>query len=194
MLAVAAPAPGGAAPLHLWHVLEAGAFLVAALVAISIKERATARHRDDPAIANGQGVPVSLVSMALASVGAAAIHLVVMPGHFEESLLYGGFFAAAASVQLVYAWALLVRPSRPLIGCGAAANLLIIALWLVTRLVGIPLGPGTGTVEAFGPLDVLAGILELVVVLAGAMLLLRIELPGRRHVQLEVARFSRTRS
>lgn len=163
-------------------------------MAISIGERATASRRDGSASVTGQVFPASLVSMALTSCGAAAIHFVVMPAHFEESLLYGGFFAAAASVQLLYALTLLARPSRPLIGCGMVANLLILAAWLVTRLVGIPLGPGTGTVEPFGPLDLLAGTFELVVVLAGARLLLRAELPGRRPAQLEVARPSTTRS
>lgn len=109
--------------------------------------------------------------VALSSIAAAGVHYVVMPDHFEESALYGTFFLVAATSQLVYAVYLLVRPSRALLAAGAIGNLAIVALWLMTRLVGIPLGPAAGSTESFGGLDILAAIFELTTAVAALALI-----------------------
>jgi len=101
---------------------------------------------------------------ALASVGAAAVHLRVLPEHAAESAWYGAFFAAAALGQLGVT-ALLVRRavSRRFVALCAMGNVAVIALWLFTRLVAVPLGPSSGSREAFGALDIVASALEAVV-------------------------------
>jgi hypothetical protein len=76
---------------------------------------------------------------------AAAVHFVVMPGHFEAAIVYGTFFAVTATVHLLYSVWLLIRPSRPLLMAGAVGNAAVTLLWLLTRTVGIPFGPGAGT-------------------------------------------------
>jgi hypothetical protein len=110
---------------------------------------------------------------AAASAGAAGIHLRVLPEHAAESAWYGAFFAGAAAAQLAGAAVLVARRSRALVMCVAAGNAAIVALWLVTRLVTIPLGPSAGTVESFGVLDVTAGVLESVIVVAALVAVLR---------------------
>jgi hypothetical protein len=109
--------------------------------------------------------------VVVAGAAAAAVHFVVMPEHFEEATMYGAFFAVAATSQILYSLLLLLRPSRPLVAAGAIGNLAIIGLWLVTRTIGIPLGPGSGHIEAVGGLDVLATVFE-VATAVGAVLLL----------------------
>ena len=103
---------------------------------------------------------------AAASAVAGVVHAAVLPEHAAESPLYGGFFAAAAFAQFGGAWLLLTRPSRVLVTFVAAGNAAIVVLWLVTRLVEVPLGPAAGTVEPFGSLDITAGLLESLVVVA----------------------------
>jgi hypothetical protein len=117
--------------------------------------------------------------VALAGSAAAAVHFVVMPEHFQEATLYGAFFAVAASAQLVYSMLLLARPSRTLLAAGVVGNITIVLLWLVTRTIGIPLGPAAGTTEGFGGLDVLATIFELTTAI-GAIALLRRPWPLER--------------
>jgi len=117
--------------------------------------------------------------VALAGAGAAAVHFVVMPEHFEEATLYGGFFAAAATSQLLYCTLLLIRPSRPLVVAGALGNLAIIVLWVITRTAGIPLGPGAGTTESVGGLDILATGFEVVTTIGAIALLCRWVPPHR---------------
>ena len=54
---------------------------------------------------------------------------------------------------------------------GAIANASILGLYLLTRTVGIPLGPGSGSVESVGIVDVAAKTAELLAV-AGLVVLL----------------------
>jgi hypothetical protein len=173
---------------HFWHGVEALGFLVFALGAGVISDRRQAR-RESPAeparqLAGQEASPTPaaattmtirhaplLPAIALGGAGAAAVHFVVMPDHFEESALYGAFFLVAAIVQLGYSALLLARPSRTLVAAGVAGNLAVILLWVVTRTISIPLGPGAGTTEAFGGLDILASAFEALVVICGTVTL-----------------------
>lgn len=104
-----------------------------------------------------------LYGAALLSAVAGIIHLVVTPEHFAEWLGYGLFFMVVTIAQLAYALLLLTqRPSHNLLLAGMIGNTLIIALYLVTHILGIPFfGPAAGEVEPVGVLDVLSKIAEL---------------------------------
>jgi putative NADH-flavin reductase len=67
----------------------------------------------------------------------------------------------------------LLRPSRRLLVVGAVGNLAIVALWGVTRTVGIPIGPTPWRPEAVGTADALAVQLELALALGATWLLAR---------------------
>jgi signal transduction histidine kinase len=98
------------------------------------------------------------------SVGAALVHADVIDSHFQVSALYGWFFVVSAVTQL--AWGLLAvwRLDRALLVWGAVGNGLIVLLWVVTRTVGLPIGPEPWQPETTGALDVLATVLELALV------------------------------
>jgi hypothetical protein len=115
-----------------------------------------------------------LLAAAFASVGAAAVHVAVVPEHFRESALYGAFFVIAAACQIGGAALLALRRSRSLVAVVATGNALIVALWIVTRVVGIPLGPEAGVVEPVEGLDVIATTCELVVVVCCVAALYRV--------------------
>ncbi|MFL6240324.1 MAG: hypothetical protein ACJ735_12615 [Actinomycetes bacterium] len=97
----------------------------------------------------------------LCSLGAASVHAVVCPQHFDEATIYGLFFLCAASVQVAWAVWTWLRPSRWLLVSGAVGNALVVALWAFTRTSGVPLGPGRGEVEATGALDMFATTFEI---------------------------------
>jgi hypothetical protein len=165
---------------HVWHIVEGLGFLIVSLGGIALTEYIQARRRAggprNPTPSSDRRAATLLPLVALAGAGAAGVHFVVMPEHFEEATIYGLFFLFAATSQLLYSAWLLVRPSRSLLAVGAVGNIVIVGLWLVTRLVGIPLGPGAGTTEEFGGLDLLATGFELTVVI-GAIILIRRRLP-----------------
>ena len=131
----------------------------------------------------------TLYAAAVLSLVAALIHLWVAPEHFEEWWGYGAFFLAAAAAQLLYVPLLLRRPTRAVLIAGIAGNLAIVALYLLTRTVGIPLlGPEAGKVEGIGFADVCATTSELGLSVAlGAALLREITPERRRTILLIVA-------
>jgi hypothetical protein len=110
-----------------------------------------------------------LAVAAASSVVAAVVHVVVMPAHLEEHWSFGVFFGLLAVVQLGYAGALALRPSRDVLVAGALVNAATVALWLLSRTVGLPLGPEAGTPEPVGLLDATSTLAEVVLLVATAV-------------------------
>ena len=105
---------------------------------------------------------------------AGIIHAVVSVDHFREYVPYGVFFAVLAPLQVGWGVVAYRRPRRHLLLAGAAGNLAVVALWIASRTVGLPVGPEAGHPEAAGVVDVLAGADELLLaVLVVALLRLR---------------------
>ncbi|HET6795242.1 MAG TPA: hypothetical protein VFH45_12395 [Acidimicrobiales bacterium] len=136
------------------------------------------------AVVSGHGPAGGAVAVAwplpLAALGllvAAAVHAAVMPEHLRESALYGAFFASVLTGQLALAVAIRLRPSRRLLRAVGAASVAVAVLWLYTRVVGVPVGPGAGRTEAVGWPDALATAAELVTAL-GCVLAGRRRLAG----------------
>jgi hypothetical protein len=102
-----------------------------------------------------------VIGAAVGLVAAAATHFAVMPEHFRESPLYGWFFLLAGTTQVVVAVMLVVRPSAWILRGALIGSAVIAVLWLETRLIGVPLGPGSGETEPVGALDMLATGAEL---------------------------------
>jgi hypothetical protein len=114
-----------------------------------------------------------LPAVAALSLIAGLIHLWVVPEHFEEWWGYGTFFLVAAVAQVVYVPLLLRWPNRSVLLLGIGGNSAIVLLYLLTRVVGIPLfGPEAGEVEGVGVIDVCATMSEVAIVVALSLLLL----------------------
>lgn len=115
------------------------------------------------------------------SLAAALIHATVISEHFDEWWGYGVFFVAVTAAQIAFAVVLVPFAAsgrsplpRWLPIAGITGNLALIALWVVTRSLGIPyVGPEAGEVEAVGQSDLLTKAAELVLVVVLAILLAR---------------------
>jgi hypothetical protein len=112
------------------------------------------------------------IGLALASAGAGAIHLAVLPEHAREWWLFGLFFLGTGVLQPVWALLILLRPSPRLLLAGALGNAVVIALWVVTRVAGLPFGPDLGEREPAEFIDVLATAYEFLIVVGSLALLL----------------------
>jgi hypothetical protein len=101
-------------------------------------------------------------------------HGLVTQQHFQEWWGYGVFFLATAICLIGFGLALITdaidprympgdvhRLRRLMYAAGAIGNVSILALYMITRTVGIPLGPGSGLVEQVGVIDVVAKMSEL---------------------------------
>ena len=107
----------------------------------------------------------------VATAASGVVHAVAVPHHAEESLLFGGFFFLTACVQFLWCTLALLAPSLALLRWGAVVDVTLVALWALTRTVGLP-----GLLdrpEAVGSWDLAAKVWEVVALLCSAALLHR---------------------
>jgi FtsP/CotA-like multicopper oxidase with cupredoxin domain len=123
---------------------------------------------------------IRIYSAALFTLAAGLIHLAVAPEHLREYVPFGVFFLVVGSAQIVLAVELASRPTRRLALLVAASSALLIGLWIVSRTVGLPVGPHPGEPEDIGLPDVLCNLLEL---LSLPILLALAAWPARRTVR-----------
>ena len=95
------------------------------------------------------------------SVAAAGAHAAVFPHHLEEAWYLGLFFLVVTLAQA--AWAVLAyldATNDHLLLAGIVGSLGLVALWTVSRTVGLPFGLGT---EPVGGWDIACAVWELVI-------------------------------
>ena len=102
---------------------------------------------------------------ALAFLG-ALIHVGAAADHWSEYHLYTLAFSSLAVLQVGWALLILRGASRRTLVLGCALQLGIVALWAVSRTVGVPLAPTAWTPEEIGVADLTETVGELVTVLA----------------------------
>ena len=109
---------------------------------------------------------------AAASFAAALVHGSVIAVHLAEYWLFGLFFVLVTPLQVAWAGLVVRRPDhRRLLIAGAVGNGVVIGIWAVSRLVGLPFGPGAFTPEAVSFKDLLSTYDEAAVVILCIMLL-----------------------
>ena len=113
-------------------------------------------------------------------------HGLVTQEHFQEWWGYGVFFLATAICLIGFGLALITDAIDPrympgdvnrvrwlMYAVGAIGIVSILSLYLLTRTAGIPFGPGSGTVEEVGVVDLVAKATELLAVAGLVVLLLK---------------------
>lgn len=114
---------------------------------------------------------------AVATFGAAVVHVRGVKVHTEEDPLYGAFFVAAAAIQAAVAIALVAArlPStrrRSALAAGAV-NVVVLATWAFTRVFGPPVGADAWLPERVAFADLVAAAIEFVAVVAAVVVLKR---------------------
>ena len=125
--------------------------------------------------------------LAIISIATAVIHFAVAGQHFQQYWLYGVFMLVVAWLQLLWAIAVIVRPSRLLLCGGVILNVGVVAVYIVTRTIGDVVGPGAHSAEQAGFGDVLCTVLEAIVVAGCAWLLTARTDHGVRRQHLVIA-------
>jgi hypothetical protein len=121
-------------------------------------------------VPEGRGARLPL-QLALCSAAAATIHFAVVPPHWDEYVPFAVLFAVTGAFQFLWAAAVLVRPVRGVLLVGAVVNLGVAAAWVVSRTVGLPIGPEAWTPEPVGVADVAATVFEVAIGAGSAVLL-----------------------
>jgi len=122
--------------------------------------------------------------VSILSIGSGLLHAALITDHFREWWGYGLFFVVVAIIQVGYGMIFLFQIRNYPRGIkskktldflyilGIAGNLFIIALYVITRTVGIPFfGPGAGEVESVAPIDIFSKGLEIWLVIILVLLL-----------------------
>ena len=104
--------------------------------------------------------PVAVIAAAL-SLAAAGIHFAVIQEHLEIDVSEGVFFFGIGVFQAIWAQAYLLRDSHRLAQIAALVNAAVIATWVVSRTVGLPIGQTPWVPEAVGFADLLATSFEI---------------------------------
>jgi hypothetical protein len=108
------------------------------------------------------GADVRILAGALSAV-AGLIHVKATVDHAGQYWLFGVLFGAVACAQIAVAVALWrIRVPDDVLVAGAAVTIGVVAVWLVSRTVGLPIGPTAGEAEAIGVSDAFATMIELV--------------------------------
>ena len=158
-----------------------GAFLVAGLAVIAVlvgrsmllRDTAHLRAIQRSVVAGRDRRDILRIALALLSVAAALVHFAVIEQHFTEYWLYGVFFAAVGLFELVWAVLVVARPSHPLYWASVVVNTLTVAAYVVTRTVGLLVGPSASQTEKIGFGDTTATAFEVILVVGSLLLLFR---------------------
>jgi hypothetical protein len=118
--------------------------------------------------------PIAVIAAGL-SLAAAGIHFAVISEHLEVDVAEGVFFFGIGAFQAIWAQAYLLRDSRRVAQVAAVVNVAVVAIWIVSRTVGLPIGATPWVPEPVGFADLLATSFEIGLV---ALLLPRL-VPGR---------------
>jgi len=98
---------------------------------------------------------------AVLSTGAAVIHFGAVPGHLDEAWWRGLGLLLAGTFQAAWALGWLIEGSPSVVRLGILGNLVIVAVWLVSRTAGLPLGDLAGRPEPILAADAAATLFEL---------------------------------
>lgn len=151
--------PGSDAVMVLALLLPIMLLVTIALVTFSSRRGLLGGPRRDVDVST----PLVAVAAAL-SLGAAGIHFAVVQPHLDEDPAAAVFFLALAWFQSVWALAYLLRPTDFLRITGVFVNAAVIALWIVSRTTGLPIGPTPFQPEAIGVADLMSTSFEIVLV------------------------------
>ena len=158
------------------------AFFVAGLAAITVLLGRSMLLRNSPHVQPIQPTvlprrdrrDILRISLALLSVEAALVHFAVIEQHFTVYWLYGAFFVAVGLFELVWALLVMAVPSRLLFWAGVVVNTMTIAAYVITRTIGLLIGPAAHETERIGFGDLTATAFEAVLVIGSLLLLFRL--------------------
>jgi hypothetical protein len=114
-------------------------------------------------IAGARAQP-TVAAVAILSLGAAWVHLAFVAPHLRQWWAYGAFFLATGIGQALFAPLILRWPRPWLAVVGIAGNVAIVAMYVLSRTNGPPLGPHANVPEPVAVVDLATTAAEVVIV------------------------------
>ena len=117
-----------------------------------------------PHIAAAAPPRTTLVVAALLSLGAAWVHFAYVAPHLRQWWAYGAFFLASGIGQALLAPLILRWPRPWLAVVGIAGNIAIVAMYVLSRTNGAPVGPHANVPERVGAVDLATAAAEVLTI------------------------------
>jgi hypothetical protein len=117
--------------------------------------------------------------VAVLMLAAGWVHLAYHESHWDQWWGYGAFFMVVGIAQALFALLILARPRAWVAVVGIAGTLAVIGMYVVSRTIGVPVGPHADFAERAGTIDLATTAAEIGVV---AMLLVLVGGGTRRAV------------
>jgi hypothetical protein len=118
-------------------------------------------------------------AVAVLTLAAAWVHLAYLESHWDQWWAYGAFFLVVGVAQGLFAVLILAWPRPWVAVAGIAGTLAVIGLYVLSRTIGMPVGPHADFAERAGTIDLATTAAEIGVV---AMLLVLVGGGTRRAV------------
>ncbi len=110
-----------------------------------------------------------IISIAILSLSVGAIHLLLVPEHSRESLVWGIIFLASGIAQMVFGIIILFakKPAFKTALCfiGITGNAMLVITFIVVRLVTPPFSPEGAPINELEPNGIITLIIEIVLVI-----------------------------
>jgi hypothetical protein len=117
--------------------------------------------------------------VAVLMLAAGWVHLAYLESHWDQWWAYGAFFLVVGVAQGLFAVLILARPRPWVAAAGIAGTLAVIGVYVLSRTIGMPVGPHADFAERAETVDLATAAAELGVV---AMLLVLVGGGTRRAV------------
>lgn len=117
----------------------------------------------------GRRVESDVLIMCGLAWAAGLIHVQAAIDHLSEVPAYTVCFVLLTGAQIAWGIALYRSPRRGLLIAGAIGSLGVLAVWVLSRTTGLPIGPERGETEQLGLLDSVASADEIALVLLVAL-------------------------
>lgn len=168
-------------------VVSGGVFVTASLWA-NLRKRGPIRKVSDKALGFHPASTEWLARAVVAAMamGAGLIHVAVVPHHLHEYLPFGIAFALLAAIQVAMAGAFVLGRWRQMRAPALVVMAAVVVVWLVSRTLGLPVGPAPWQPEAVALADLSATAFEL-----GIIAVLALGIPtrtrGTRRARAEIS-------
>jgi hypothetical protein len=109
-----------------------------------------------------------IIAIAILSISVGIIHVLLVPEHSQESLIWGMIFLASGLAQVGFGIVILLVRGNSLTNAlyylGVVGNSVLVITFILVRLVGPPFSPEAAPINELEPNDIISLVIEMVLI------------------------------
>ena len=135
--------------------------------------------RYKPVYSKSRSISITNLSIAILSISAGIIHLLLIQEHMEESFIWGIFFLISGIAQIIYSIFIIIVSEKlsplnnkwPLYYFGIAGNALLVGIFVMVRLFTPPFSSEAAPINELEPNGIVTIITEIFLIVLLAYLI-----------------------